>query len=135
MDALNRHDISVDKDLIQIWHRVTGFQNSPASILQFEDAPTAFFTQHLAVTTDLLKALEFAHISIPGDVSVIGFDDIPMAEFFKVPITVIKQQPYVVGTEAARLLINQLQSPDRKTSRIMVPCSLIERDSCGRPGA
>lgn len=130
VDALGQYQIPVDEPLIQYWRRETGLQNSPESILESENAPTAFFAQHLAITIDLLKALDKAEVRIPEDVSVLGFDEIPMAEFFKVPITVTKQQPYVVGTEAARLLLNNIQNPDHETRRIMIPCSLVERESC-----
>ncbi|MGB5579159.1 MAG: LacI family DNA-binding transcriptional regulator [Woeseia sp.] len=132
VDALNKYSIPIDEQLIQYWQRETGLRNSPKSILESSNAPTAFFAQHLAITVDLLKALDKADISIPDDVSVVGFDEIPMAEFFKVPITVVKQQPYVVGSEAAKLLINKIQNPEKDSKRIMVPCSLIVRDSCKR---
>ena len=93
-------------------------------------APTAFFTQHLAITTDLLTALNQAKISIPDDVSLIGFDDLPMAEFFKVPITVIKQEPYMIGVEAAKLLLNNISDINKPSQKIMISCSLMTRQSC-----
>lgn len=130
VDALAKYHIPVDEKLIQYWQRDTGLQNSPQSLLESENAPTAFFAQHLAITADLLKAMDEADISIPEEVSVVGFDEIPMAEFFKVPITVVKQQPYEVGTQAAKLLIDRIRDPDHETRRIMVPCYLVKRDSC-----
>lgn len=131
--ALTTYDIPLDEQLILYWERDAGFRTSPATLLKTGDAPTAFFTQHLAITTDLLRAMNRAEIIIPGDISVVGFDDIPMAEFFKVAITTVKQQPYEVGAEAARLLINRIQRPQGGTTRITVPCALIKRDSCARP--
>lgn len=131
VDALQKHSIPVDGQLVQYWRRGTGFQVAPEIVLQSDVAPTAFFAQHLPITTDLLRALDKAGMRIPRDVSVVGYDDIPMAEFFKVPVTVVKQQPYTVGSEAARLLFRQIQDPDGETRRIMIPCSLVERESCG----
>lgn len=135
VDALAKHSIPVDERLVQYWHRDTGFENSPQSILAGDAAPTVFFTQHLAITTDLLRALEDAEINVPDDVSVIGFDEIPMAEFFKTPVTVVKQQPYEIGVEAARLLIDRIQNRESETRRVLVPCSLVKRDSCNRLSA
>ena len=129
-EALARHDIRVDEQLVLYWHRDTGFESAPQSLLGSDAAPTAFFTQHLALTTDLLQALNDAQIRIPEDVSLIAFDELPMADFFKVPITVVRQEPYVVGKEAARLLIRQLREPGRAVERILVPCALVKRDSC-----
>jgi DNA-binding LacI/PurR family transcriptional regulator len=125
-----KRGIQVDEKLIMYWQRETGFEFSPTEFLAQSDAPSAFFTQHLAITTALLKNLDQGSVSIPDDVSVISFDDIPMAEFFKVPITVIKQEPYEIGIESAKLLLNILNSGEQKTHRAMVPCNLIIRASC-----
>jgi DNA-binding LacI/PurR family transcriptional regulator len=130
IEALSNNNIPIDKSLIQYWHRNRGFQNSAVSLLKASNPATAIFTQHLAITTDLLKELNHANIEIPNDVSLLGFDDLPMADFFKVPITVIKQDPHQVGSESARLLISQLENPSIISQRIMIPCSLVKRESC-----
>ena len=130
VDALNKYKLPIDEQLIQYWQRGSGFQQSPKSILAQANSPTAFFTQHLAITTELLTALNEGNISIPDDVSLLGFDDIPMAEYFKVPITVITQDPYEVGKEAAKLLLNNINNKDAPAQRIMIPCSLSKRSSC-----
>ena len=130
VSALKKHEIPLDKQLIQYWHRETGFQNSPTSILESGAAPTAFFTQHLAITTELLTHLNQQNISIPDDVSLIGFDDIPMAEFFKVPITVVKQEPYIIGREATKLLLDNINDKNKPAQKIMIACTITERQSC-----
>ena len=130
VDALTKHGISVDESLIQFWHRDKGFKTPLPEVLKMENPPTAIFAQHLAITIDLLKAFDQAEIRIADDLSLIGFDDLPMADFFKVPITVVKQQPYQVGREAAALIIKQLESPDSESQRVMISCSLVERRSC-----
>ena len=134
VEALNKHNLEVDYNLIQYWQRDKGFLQPPKTILTTSNPPTAFFSQHLAITTELLTNLNQENVSIPEDVSLLGFDDIPMAEFFKVPITVIKQEPYKIGIEAAKLLLEQINTnshDEQKASyRIMVPCTLTERASC-----
>ncbi|WP_339721328.1 LacI family DNA-binding transcriptional regulator [uncultured Paraglaciecola sp.] len=130
IDALNKHQISIDEQLIQYWDRESGFAHSPISILETPNPPSAFFTQHLAITTELLTALNKENISIPDDVSLLGFDDIPMAEFFKVPITVITQNPYEIGREATKLLLDNINDKGAPPQKIMLPCTLIERLSC-----
>ncbi|MGJ8693020.1 MAG: LacI family DNA-binding transcriptional regulator [Thalassotalea sp.] len=128
--ALEKHNIALDKSLIQYWHRETGFQQSPKSILNSDIAPTVFFTQHLAITTELLTNLNQEGISIPDDVSLLGFDDLPMADFFKVPITVVKQDPYKIGFEATKLLLNSINANDNVAHKLMIPCTLATRESC-----
>ncbi|RBP49712.1 LacI family DNA-binding transcriptional regulator [Arenicella xantha] len=128
--ALNAHGLELDSSLIQYWHRHRGFDNAPAELLAADNPPTAMFTQHLAITSQLLTELNQANICIPDDVSVLGFDELPMADLLKVPITVVKQKPYEIGNESAKLLIHQLENPGSANQRIMVPCTLVERDSC-----
>ena len=130
VSALEKHNIPVDENYIQKWHRQTGFEHSPTSILASNNAPTAFFTQHLAITTELLTHLNRENISIPDDVSLIGFDDIPMAEFFKVPITVVKQEPYLMGKEATKLLLENIHDKNKPAQKILIGCSIVQRQSC-----
>ncbi|SJN31236.1 Transcriptional (co)regulator CytR [Vibrio casei] len=134
-DALNAHDIDVEKGLVQYWKRDLGFEQSPVSLLQTVDAPTAFFTQHLAITTDLLKELHQEGIEIPQQVSIVGFDEIPMVEMFKVPVTVIQQDSYKIGSQSAQLLLNELTNDVQmgfitNKQKVIVPCTLVERKSC-----
>ena len=129
-DALSHYGIPVDDQLVQYWHRNSGFQSSPKSILNGINPPTAFFTQHLPITTELLAMLNAANILIPDNVSLLGFDDIPMAEFFKVPITVVTQNPYEIGREATKLLLNNINNKEWGRQKVMLPCSLTERLSC-----
>ncbi|MEG3765429.1 LacI family DNA-binding transcriptional regulator [Alteromonas sp. 14N.309.X.WAT.G.H12] len=133
VDAHNKHNIPVQESLIIHWNRKLGLQSSPVEMLKLANPPTAFFTQQIAITIDVLKALENAHIAIPQQVSLLGFEEIPMAEFFKVPITIVKQQPYEIGSEAARMLMNKLNNPKSVNTRMLVPCSLVKRQSCARP--
>jgi DNA-binding LacI/PurR family transcriptional regulator len=132
IDALHTYNVDYDDSLIHYWHRDTGFKKSPTKLLKSDNAPTAFFTQHLAITTDLLKDLHEQKIEIPKKVSVLGFDDIPMVEMFKVPITVMQQNPYQIGEESAKLLLDKLLSPDSHSGieKIIVPCELVVRSSC-----
>jgi DNA-binding LacI/PurR family transcriptional regulator len=130
VQALNEHNIAIDEHLIRYWQREFGFEQSPKDILASDNPPTAFFSQHLAITTELLKNLSQENISIPDDVSLLGFDDIPMAEFFKVPITVITQDPYEIGKEATKLLLKNISDKGTPAQKIMIPCSLSKRLSC-----
>lgn len=130
VSALNKHNIKVDKSLIQYWHRETGFQNSIKDMLHSTPAPTAIFSQHLAITTDLLTQFNQEGISLPKDISLLGFDEIPMADFFKVPITVVKQEPYKIGSEAAKLLLENIKNKTLPNRKILVPCSVVQRQSC-----
>lgn len=132
VDALKTHGIAYDESLIQYWNRDSGFVYSPVALLQQTNAPTAFFTQHLAITTDLLKLFSLHHIDVPQRVSIVGYDEIPMVEMFKVPVTVVQQDSYNIGLESAKLLLSDLKLQDqpKQAKKVIVPCQLVIRDSC-----
>ncbi|MDN3379745.1 MULTISPECIES: LacI family DNA-binding transcriptional regulator [unclassified Pseudoalteromonas] len=129
-DALEKHNIGVDKALVQYWHRESGFVQTPKNMLDAPNPPTVFFTQHLPITTELLKALNNEKISIPDDVSLLAFDEIPMAEYLKVPITVVTQNPYEVGKEATKLLLDNISNNDAPPQKVIIPSAFIKRQSC-----
>lgn len=128
--ALEKHNIPLDEALVQFWDRETGFRQSPKSILSMPDSPTAFFSQHFEITANLLMELHQLEINIPEEVSVIGFDKIPMTDLFKTPITTIEQDPYRVGTESAQLLFDVISNKVENSKKIVIPCTFIKRQSC-----
>lgn len=129
-DALDKYNIPFDINLVQFWDRKNGFSNSIKDILSQPNPPTALFPVHLQITLELLKELNNLNISIPADISVIGFDEIPMVDFFKVPITVVKQAPYEIGSESAKLLMKKITKEHEYHEKMVLPCTLIERESC-----
>ncbi|TVO33951.1 LacI family DNA-binding transcriptional regulator [Vibrio algivorus] len=131
LEALKAHQIPFEKELLNIWDRKAGFEISPIEQLHVKNPPTAFFTQHLAITVDLLKVLGEYQIEIPQQVSILGFDEIPMVDMFKVPISVIQQNSYQLGVESATLLLNRLDksSDSMEYKKVVVPCQLVKRSS------
>lgn len=129
LDALRHYDIEPSDELLMQWERDSGFEQSPVAVLNSENPPTALFTQHLAITIELLQVLGEAGIAIPEKVSVLGFDEIPMVELFKTPVSVIKQDAHQIGIESAKLAIEALDKTERQSRRIIVPSELVIRDS------
>lgn len=130
--ALKQYNLPLDEQLIVYWDRETGFKQSLTALLDLANPATAFFTQHLAITTDFLKAIEPLKVNIPEDVSLVGFDEMPMADFFKVPVSVIKQEPYKVGSQSAQLLLDIINNNTTSKTHITVPCLFEEKQSCAK---
>jgi len=128
--AHEQYNIPLDKELVKYWNRDNSFEQSIQSILNMDNPPSAFFTQHLAITTDFLIEINKLNITMPDDLSLIGFDDLPMAEFFEVPVTIVNQKPYQVGVESAKLLLENINSGNKTIKKITVPCTLEKRMSC-----
>ncbi|MBR9910917.1 MAG: LacI family transcriptional regulator [Gammaproteobacteria bacterium] len=133
-EALEKHGLAPDRELVLYWQRGPGFAKTPQSLLELADPPTAFFTQHLAITTELLEEFNRANIAVGEDISLLGFEDMPMVEFFKTPITVIQEDPYKIGMEAAKLLLSKINDKDTPPQRMIIPCALARRQSCRKIG-
>ena len=71
---------------------------------------------------------------VPGrEVSVIGFDNIPDAEYAAAPLTTMAVEPYQLGRKLARVLLERIQEPDMPTTTTLVPARLVERKTVGAP--
>ncbi|MDP9799748.1 DNA-binding LacI/PurR family transcriptional regulator [Catenuloplanes nepalensis] len=97
---------------------------------------TAIFVGNDQMALGALRALREADIRVPEDVSVVGFDDIPEAEFFPPPLTTVTQDFTEVGRRSMRMLLAQLDAarPDHPPGalRDIVPARLAIRSSTAR---
>ncbi|GAB3988516.1 LacI family DNA-binding transcriptional regulator [Actinoallomurus acanthiterrae] len=96
---------------------------------------TAVFTANDQMAVGLIRALHEAGRRIPGDVSVVGFDDVPEAAYLSPPLTTVGQDFGQVGRHALQLLLERIGgAPVEEGRRIIVEPELIVRQSTGRPG-
>ncbi|HML46713.1 MAG TPA: GntR family transcriptional regulator [Clostridia bacterium] len=90
--------------------------------------PTAVFCASDAVASLVYRAAYDLGIKIPDVLSVIGFDNLDIAEAMSPPMTTIAQDFYAIGKEAANLLLEQIRGGTGVTKRYL-PVELIERES------
>jgi DNA-binding LacI/PurR family transcriptional regulator len=90
---------------------------------------TAVFVANDQMALGLLRALHEAGRRIPGDISIVGFDDIPEAEYFTPPLTTVRQNFNEMGRRSLLLLLEQIESGVRERRRETVPPELIVRAS------
>ena len=76
------------------------------------DRPTAVTCYNDLVAIGLCRALAELGLRVPADVSVIGFDDIPLSQYLPVPLTTVSTPKNEMGAVAARMLIEHVESPD-----------------------
>lgn len=91
---------------------------------------SALFAQNDQMAVGAIRALREVGLQVPQDVSVIGFDDIPLASYFDPPLTTFRQPMEESGRRAAQLLIATIQNPTREPEQILIQAQLIERGSC-----
>lgn len=102
-------------------------------LLEQHPRPTALFTLSHLVTLEALRALEDRKVAVPDEMSVVGFDDLPNAEFYRVPITTVRQPIERMAVMAVELLLEQISHPGvAEPVCLRMPCELVRRQSVKR---
>lgn len=99
-------------------------------ILNMEDKPSAIFCSNNMMTLGCIKALNEENISVPKDISLIGFDDIEILNILDINITTVKRPTVEMGRIAMELLIERLANKDKDNlKRVVLQAELILRGS------
>lgn len=92
---------------------------------------TAVFAHNDRMAVGAMTAIREAGLRIPEDISVVGYDDTPDAEFASPPLTTVRQPTVQVGVEGVRLLLRVIEDPQRAPEQIILSTELIARSSVG----
>lgn len=90
---------------------------------------TALFVTNDQMAVGAYRAALELGITIPDDLSIIGFDDIELAEYMAPTLTTIRQPIYDIGKTAAKYLLKAIQNPTEKMPNKKMPLDLIARQS------
>lgn len=108
----------------------TGGSRAAKAMLASGERPTAIFAANDLMAIGVIQALREADIAVPGDVSVVGFDDISAARMITPPLTTVAQFQRDMGAKAAQTLMERLSGARQGAGTALeVPFSLIERAS------
>jgi LacI family transcriptional regulator len=97
------------------------------------EAPTAIFAANNLLAEHAWHVLRRRRLALPGDVSLVGFDDVPWMEMVSPPITVVAQPAFEMGRRAAALLLRRLEDPGALPSVERLQPTLVVRGSTGAP--
>ncbi|MEZ4519304.1 MAG: LacI family DNA-binding transcriptional regulator [Chloroflexota bacterium] len=97
--------------------------------LQIQNPPTAIFASNDLAAAGVLEAVRYHGLLVPDDLSVIGFDDIPLAATLNPALTTMRQPLHEMGSIATQLLLNRIDEPDERYSSIVLPTELILRET------
>ncbi|WP_120503829.1 LacI family DNA-binding transcriptional regulator [Sulfitobacter mediterraneus] len=99
-------------------------------ILAMDDRPTAVFCSADMVAFGLMAGLKSGGLRVPEDISVVGFDDIEMSEYYIPALTTIRQDRHGLGRRAARVLLDRLKNKSlERAPEVPIPVELIVRES------
>ncbi|ULO07192.1 LacI family DNA-binding transcriptional regulator [Paenibacillus sp. 19GGS1-52] len=102
-------------------------------LLQLPDRPTAVFASGDLLALGAVMAAKDSGLSVPTDISVIGYDDIDLARHVTPALTTIRQDTVLLGSQAADLLFSTIDKVQEGMEALKLPVELIVRDSCAPP--
>ena len=100
-------------------------------LLKLPAPPTALLVINDLLAIGALRAIKDLDLSVPEDVSLFGYDNIPMADYLVPRLSTASKDGERMGREATRLLVSRLQNPDQPPQEIRLPARLILRESTG----
>ena len=111
--------------------------NEPSSVyratkrlLTLKQRPTCIFVSDDYASLGAFEAISDLGLQVPRDISIVGYDGIPMMQLMKPRLTTIRQDTNRIGAEAARRLVATIESPKTSIPEItVIPCSLIEGET------
>lgn len=108
-----------------------GGRRAVARLLDLTPPPTAIFACNDLMAIGALNGARERGISIPGDLALVGFDGIRSGELVSPRLTTIAQPIYNMGRIAGEMLIKAILGEEMTTRHVLLPLSLIVRESCG----
>jgi LacI family transcriptional regulator len=129
-EALDRHGVPFDHSLVRFgdWNGQTGYREALDLLSIPDSAPTALLCGNDRIALGAYEAIRSLGLSIPGDVSVIGFDDQrEIAEYLHPPLTTIRLPYEEMGARAVETLL-----AGEAVGTLTVGCEPVLRESLGK---
>lgn len=110
-----------------------GGQQHGHDLLSTADRPTAIFAGSDLQALGVMEAVRARGMHVPDDLSVVGYDDIPLAQWVSPRLTTIRQPLMRMAEEATRLVLRMKEAPLETVARMDLATSLVVRESTAPP--
>ena len=133
--AVRDHGLEADPALVaacDLWSEDEGARVL-RSVLDAGTAFTAVVAGNDLIALGCYDVFRERGIACPGDISVVGFNDMPLLDKLQPPLTTIAIPHQQIGAEAARMLLESISEPDRPSRSVLVPVTLVVRGSTAPP--
>jgi len=135
--AVRDHGLDDDAALVVSCEQWTEAEGARALRALLDDGPgfTAVVAGNDLIALGCYDVFAERGIECPRDVSVVGFNDMPFLDKLRPPLTTISVPHYEIGSEAARMLLEAIDGPDRRPRSVLLATSLVVRQSTAAPRA
>lgn len=131
--TLEANGIDLPEELIAMgdYSTESGYHAMKALLQHY---PEAVFIQSDTMALGAIRAIHEAGLSVPDDIAIVGFDDLPPALLAEPALTTVHQPIYETGMQAVELLLDVLQNGAKPSKNRILPTELVIRHSCGASG-
>jgi LacI family transcriptional regulator len=130
LDALAHNKLKVDPHLVAEGDfSETGGYLAMQKLIAYQ--PTAVFVASDMMAIGAMQAIKEAGLSIPDQIALVGYDDIPNAARVNPPLTTMRQPTTRCGAMAAEILIDMIEKPSPAPQRRILTTELVIRRTCG----
>lgn len=112
-------------------HRIEGGQSAMEELLKLRQPPTAVIASNDLTAIGIIRAIHAAGLKVPGDISVIGFDDIEISKFLQPPLTTIRVPRAEIGVSAFTALYAASSKRAAHGTEYRISTELVVRESTG----
>lgn len=131
--TLLKHDLPADsRYCIELIDASVDCSQQLHELLELKERPTAIIVSDDILAVSLERVCMQHDLSIPKDISILSFNNSLFARLTSPQLTSIDVNSFQLGIEAASQVINHIENPNLMATKIIVPHTLIERDSCRR---
>jgi DNA-binding LacI/PurR family transcriptional regulator len=113
--------------------RLDGGRRAASEMLAAPELPTAVVAANDMMALGAMREFRKAGLSIPGDISVVGFDDIAFAALSEPPLTTVCSPRVEIGRRVVEALVMMIEHPEQGGVELRIPTHLITRDSTAPP--
>jgi LacI family transcriptional regulator len=131
--AMRKHGLEEWIDVVSTSYTQEGGHRGTKELLARPVRPTAVFAGADIVAMGVLEAVTEAGLSVPGDLSVAGYDNTTFAAFGPISLTSVDQGGREMGQNAVRLLLERIADRGRRSAQVTLSPTLVPRRSTARP--
>jgi LacI family transcriptional regulator len=136
LDALRAHGLAPDRRLVREGtHTADGGQKAMSALLRLSRRPTAVVCSNDWTAIGALHAIHEADLKVPGDISLVGFDDIPLVSYTTPTLTSVRMSAADVGATAFEALFKLIAEQRLEGDVYQVPTRLVIRESTAKPSS
>ncbi|WP_246857586.1 LacI family DNA-binding transcriptional regulator [Oerskovia sp. KBS0722] len=133
-EAFERAGVPVEPDLVVSsgWS-LDNARQAARELLQGPTPPTAVFAANNVLAEGVYRAALDLEMTVPGDVSLVSFDDAPWMSMVRPGITVVAQDAAALGDAAVERLLGRIENPDAPPRTVVLPARIVNRGSTTPP--